>query len=126
MPKKVLWGNQEKSYEGKKMKQAITYDENANLLDFCSPHFCFTWLYQNIKEEAEGHRKRRNECFITFLTGGFLDLSKDYFGGALAEHKYYSECKRAVNDSEERYRQYIKDKKAKGVVFLDSKDTDFW
>lgn len=109
----------------------IAYDENARPFDPLNPKFVFTWSYRDLKEQAERYRKRRNECLLDFLKGGFLDilqfdLSRNHLGGAMVNQNFYSECRRAIKESDDRYNQYVKDQKAKGVIFLEGTDTDYW
>lgn len=106
------------------------YDENVSLLDYGNPRFKFNSQYQWLREQAEGHRRRRNQCLSALVSDVLcLDvfaLPKNHLGGVWAEHRFYAAFKQAVKDADRRYAQYVRDQKAKGVVFLDSSETEFW
>lgn len=113
-------------------KQPI-YTENVSQLDNRNPKFKFTWEYEWLKEQAEGHRERMgegiSEFLLYFVKGGFLDFlaALPDLGGldkAEIEWRYYTAFKKAIRDSDRRYAMYVKNQKAKGVVFLEGDGTE--
>lgn len=144
-----------------------TYNENVSQLDHRNPKFKFTWLYEDLKEQAEKHRERRNEniesaaglfnlpiltglvgislgyvgqrfgidsLFITgaialsgssllFFDSALEECKRNYLGGARVEQEYYSQCRGAIRDSDRKYAQYVRDQKAREIVFLDAEGT---
>jgi hypothetical protein len=112
------------------------YDESVSQLDYRNPKFKFTCHYEFLKEDRETWRKERNRALSDFLryfvSGGFIewlvgfpDISGDLVRATVAEN-YYKFYRRAVTDSDRRYAQYVKDQKARSVVFLDSRGTEPW